>query len=98
MRLGDEPGGVHHSKNGLIGGGKVTFKKRTIGYNAIDGAEDSRITKLRFSAFHSAFRGCARALSGLEHLLFSNALKVGQLFLRLLVLAAGLKKSDFSGV
>jgi hypothetical protein len=37
-------------------------------------------------------------LSGLERLLFSNALQVGKLFLRLFVLAASLKKRDFGGI
>ena len=98
MCFRDEPRCIHHGEQGLIGGGEVTFKKRAISDDAVDGTRDSGITEQCFGAPHSAFRGRARALDGLERLLFSHALKVGKLFLRLLVLAAGLKKSNFGGI
>src|SRR6266851_3612976 len=96
--FGDEPGGIHYGEQGLIGGSEVAFEKRAIGHYAVDGTGDSRITEQRLGPLHSAFRRQARTLGGLERLLFSNALEVGEKFLRLLVLAAGLQESDFGGV
>src|SRR6266849_5716251 len=98
MRFGDEPRSVHHSEQGLIGGSEITFEKRPIGDHTVDWTGDSRITEKRLGSLHATFCRRARTLGGLEGLLFSNALEVGELFLRLLVLAAGLEKGDFGGV
>src|SRR5260370_36209787 len=98
VRFGDDARCVHHGEQGLIGGGEITFEKRAIGDHAGDGTSDSRITEKRLGSLHPAFGRRACTLGGLEGLLFSNTLEAGELVLYVLVLAASLGASDFSGV
>src|SRR6266568_3870813 len=66
-----------------------------ISHNAIDGAADHRVAELCLGVTILAFRRHARALCGLQRLLFSKPLQIRELPLCLFVLAAGLRQRDF---
>ncbi len=98
VRLGDEPGRVHHDKDGLIGVRQIPFIKGAIRHNAVNGAANFRVAELRLGSEHATLRRFPRTLSGLQTLFLAHASQIRKLLLRLLVLAAGLKQSDFGQV